>query len=233
MTLSILGYDRGTMSVGVCSFTSSPAHGQRCLHFRKNVGVIVTQGKTNRHHGALGIELLALGLLPEECLRTTMGHDLNIQHRQVAIMDSKGRPAVFSGHELKDTKGHLVHDDHVVVGNYLANERVLHACANGFRSAEGELADRLLSGCRAGHQSGGEHGGAYSGFLIVIRPDQMAPWGAHVEIRIDYAANVIDAMAVALIEYRKWEAERLRDPLCSIDGSLPVDALRLGRRADK
>jgi len=45
-----------------------------------------------------------------------------------------------------------------------------------FSASQGHLADRLLAASRAGEQAGGELGGSYSGFLVVIRPDQMQPW---------------------------------------------------------
>jgi len=232
MTFSLIGYDGPTESVGICSITSSPAHGQRCPHFRKGVGIITTQARTNRHHGELGIELLALGLSPEECLRTTAAQDFNLQHRQIGIIDHKGRKAAFTGELVKDAKGQIVGEDHVVVGNYLTSDGVLEATAQGFRAATGELADRLLAGCSAGQAAGGELGGSFSGFLVVIRPDQMQPWGAHVDIRIDYAASVVPALEAALAAYREWEGERLRDPILSLDGvTLPVSSLRSPRRS--
>jgi len=57
MTFSLLAYEDQTNSIGIISITSSPSHGQRCLHFKKDIGIITTQGKTNRHHGTMGMEL--------------------------------------------------------------------------------------------------------------------------------------------------------------------------------
>jgi uncharacterized Ntn-hydrolase superfamily protein len=227
MTLSLLACDRETESLGIISVTSSPAHGQRCPHFKKGVGVITTQGMSNRYHGESCIKLLELGFSPEECINATMARDVNIQCRQIAIIDSQYQKAAFSGSATKDYKGHLIGEDFIVAGNYLADERVIHAMADGFQSSKGELSDRLLAGCLAGDKAGGERGGSYSAFLIVVRPDQMQPWGAHVDIRIDYAPEVLNMMAEALSEYRRWERERLRDTQYSLDGSEPCNSLRV------
>jgi uncharacterized Ntn-hydrolase superfamily protein len=221
MTFSLLAFDPLSKSLGICSVTSSPAHGQRCPHFLKGIGVVTTQGMSNRYHGETCIKLLSLGFSPQECLTATREHDLNIECRQIAIIDGRGRKAAFTGNGTKDYKGHLVGADYIVAGNYLADDEVLGAMSEGFQTASGELADRMLAGCAAGDKAGGEQGGSYSSFLIVVRPDQPQPWGAYVDIRIDYAPDVVGAMGRALEEYRKWERPRLRDAQYSLDASLP------------
>ncbi|MCU1267546.1 MAG: hypothetical protein JWM21_3864 [Acidobacteria bacterium] len=221
MTFSLLGFDEATRSIGICSVTSSPAHGQRCPHFLKGVGVVTTQGMSNRYHGENCIKLLSLGLSPEECLAATRENDTNIECRQIAIIDGNGERAAFTGSATKDFKGHLAGADFIAAGNVLTGEEVLGAMSEGFQTASGELADRLLAGCAAGDKAGGELGGSYSCFLIVVRPDQPQPWGAYVDIRIDYSPDVVNVMRKALDEYRKWEKPRLQDAQYSLDSSLP------------
>jgi uncharacterized Ntn-hydrolase superfamily protein len=225
MTFSLLGFDEVTKSIGICSVTSSPAHGQRCPHYLKGVGVVTTQGMSNRFHGETCIKLLEMGFPPDECLDATKGRDVNIECRQIAIIDAQGRRAVFTGEATKDVKGHLIGSNYIAVGNILSGEGVLPAMAEGFTCAPGDLADRLLAGCEAGDKAGGEQGGSYSAFLIVIRPDQVQPWGAHVDIRIDYSQGVVAVLANALKEYRRWEEPRLLNKQYSLDGSMPGDSL--------
>lgn len=225
MTFSLLASDPVSKSLGICSVTSSPAHGQRCPHLLKGVGVVTTQGMSNRYHGENCIKLLTQGLTPEECLINTKENDSNIECRQIAIIDGTGRKAAFTGSETKDFKGHLFGPDFIAAGNVLAGEEVLVAMAEAFQSTSGELADRLLAGCAAGDKAGGEKGGSYSSFLIVVRPDQPPPWGAYVDIRIDYAPDVVSVMSRALQEYRKWEGPRLTDSNYSLDAGLPGASL--------
>lgn len=225
MTLSLVAFDQLTQSFGTCSITSSPCHGQRCLHFRKGVGIVLSQGKTNRHHGEKGIELLSVGMAPAECIASTQRDDANIQHRQIAIVDRHGQTAAFSGSELKVECGQAESDSCLAVGNYLANAQVLAATIDGFNSASGSFEDRLLAGCRAGQHAGGERGGHHSGFILVTRPDQMQPWGAHIDIRIDFCGDAVAALEDALRAYREWEKDRLEDPLSTLDGSLPISSL--------
>jgi uncharacterized Ntn-hydrolase superfamily protein len=221
LTFSLLAIDPVSKSLGICSVTSSPAHGQRCPHFLKGVGVVTTQGMSNRYHGENCIRLLTLGFSPDVCLMKTKGQDANIECRQIAIIDGSGRKAAFTGSMTKDFKGHLICTDFIAAGNVLTGEDVLVAMSEGFQSTSGELADKLLAGCAAGDKAGGEKGGSYSSFLIVVRPDQPQPWGAYVDIRIDYAPDVVSAMRRALEEYRKWEQPRLRDAQYSLDMSPP------------
>lgn len=226
MTFSLLGFDGETQSVGICSVTSSPAHGQRCPHYLKDVGVVTTQGMSNRFHGETCLKLLEMGFSPEECLNATKARDVNIQCRQIAIIDAQGRMAAFTGEATKDVKGHLIGDDFIAAGNILSSDDVLQAMANGFTSTSGELADRLLASCAEGDKAGGEKGGSYSAFLIVVRPDQVAAWGAYVDIRIDFSHDVVAILANALREYRRWEEPRLRDTQYSLDGSMPGARIR-------
>lgn len=226
MTFSLLGWDRVTESVGIVSVTSSVAHGKRCPQFMTNVGIVTSQAITNCHHAVMGLELLALGFTPEECLRATMAQDANVRCRQIAILDARGRTAAFTGDGASDFKGHRIGEDFVAAVNYVAGEAVLTEMVGAFRAASGDLADRLLAGSRAGERAGGDLGGSHSGFLIVVRPDQMQPWGAHVDLRIDWAPDVLPAMTDALAEYRRMEGERMQDPRYSLDGSLPVSRFR-------
>lgn len=231
MTFSLLAFEPETRSVGICSVTSGAAHGNRCPHFRKDVGIVTSQAHTNCYHGQIGIQVLALGFSPEECIRATSQKDVNVDNRQIAIVDCQGRKAVFTGSGPRDFKGHLVGDRFIVAGNSLVGEPVLHAIADAYSAAKsGEFADLLLAACREGEKAGGCIAGQHSGFLIVIRPDQMQPWGAHVDIRIDYAADVIPAMEEALRRYRQWESDRKRDPKFSLDGGLPIESLRGAER---
>jgi uncharacterized Ntn-hydrolase superfamily protein len=221
MTFSILAFEKETDSLGIASITSSPAHGQRCPHYKKNVGIATTQGLANRYHGETAIKLLELGFTPEECIEATKKQDINIQYRQIAIIDRMGRKAAFTGDKIKDYKGHLIGENFIATGNYLNGESVVSAMADGFVSAKGDLAERLLSAASAGEKEGGERGGAFSGFLIVTRTDDMQPWGPYVDIRIDFARDLVVSLTEGLTEYRRWEEIRLKDTNYSLDGSEP------------
>ncbi|HEY2920316.1 MAG TPA: DUF1028 domain-containing protein [Candidatus Binatia bacterium] len=233
MTFSLLGYDKDTGSVGICSLTATPAHGMRCPHFLKDVGVVTTQGMTNACHGVTCIDLLSSGFAPSEALQQSMIGDKNIECRQIAIVNCRGRMAAFTGGETRDVKGHIVSDSCVAAGNILFSEEVLPAMVDGFYSTKGELADRLLAGCEAGERKGGEVGGAHSGFIIVIRPDQISGWGrAYIELRNDYSSSIISSLRESLLQYRRWASERLDNRRYSLDDEPPANQLRLAAYPD-
>ncbi len=226
MTLTILAHEPASGSLGLCSITSSAAHGQRCPHHRQGVGIATTQGSANRYHGETALALLELGLTPDECIQISRSHDINIEYRQIGIIRSDGLKSAFTGNATKEHAGHIVGTDFVAIGNYLASRAVLEAVGNSYSGSSATFPERLLEACAAGERVGGESEGSVSGVLLVERPDQIPAWGAHVDIRIDYSPNVLSALRQALEHYRKWQEPRLSDQTYTLDGSLPKAALR-------
>ncbi len=108
----------------------------------------------HRYHGVSGLELLG-GSAPEACLNATLTEDHNREYRQVAIIDAEGRNAAFTGEQNKDSRGHQLCEEIVAASNYLVCNDVLEAMIDGFRDANGELADQVLAGVKAGEMAGG------------------------------------------------------------------------------
>ena len=216
MTLSVLGRDPNTGEFGICSFTSSPAHGQRCPNVKKGIGVVASQGITHRSHGDTCMALMGLGIEPEHALYLSKLRDQNIDARQIALLPLTGHPTAFTGAAVRDSKGHICGDDFIVAGNFLKNRQVLAAAAEAFVTSSGELALRLLDACAAAEHAGGEHGGSLSSFLIVTHPDELSGWGNHVDLRIDYMPHVLSGMRVALRQYNTWVINRMMDPLSTL-----------------
>jgi len=156
-----------TLTLGVCVSTAVPAVGNRVPHVEAGVGAIATQAKTNIFYGINGLKLLKAGLSPQAALEAMLNEDPDRESRQVIIIDSEGRTAVFTGKENIGWKGHLVGKDYVVAGNMLVSSQVIEAMAPTFEDSEGELAERLLKALEAGQEAGGDKRGRMSAALMI------------------------------------------------------------------
>src|SRR4029450_9429514 len=98
-----------------------------------------------RHYGPKAIVLLEQGLSPAEVVQRITDEDPGRDTRQVAVIDTKGRSAVYTGkrgidrsHARKDLvhfagyAGHVAGRSFSVQGNTLASEAVVKAMAEAY-----------------------------------------------------------------------------------------------------
>jgi uncharacterized Ntn-hydrolase superfamily protein len=102
-------------------------------------------------------------------LDTLIASDEARDMRQLAIVDARGEVAAHTGKKCIPAAGHIVGLDHSVQANLMINNKVWPAMDRAFRSAEGSLAERMLSALEAGESSGGDIRGRQSAALLVVR----------------------------------------------------------------
>lgn len=192
-TFSILAISEDRRFMGVAVASGSTAVGSRVSHAMAGLGVIATQAYTNVAYGIEGLKLLAKGFSPEEALKKLLMEDLQREMRQVAIMDLAGRKAVFTGVEVPMWRGEIVGEDHIVIGNFLKNGKVLKSMADGFKSSRGELALRLLEALKAGSESGGDQRGEKSAALLIVNTAKVK-----LNLRVDEHKNPIHKLSKLL-----------------------------------
>jgi uncharacterized Ntn-hydrolase superfamily protein len=95
------------------------------------------------------------------------------------------------------------------MGNTLAGERVLQAMASEFDRSSGELGSRLVRALLAGDSAGGDREGKRSAAIVVIAPDEFAPYGAALDLRVDFDGDPVAKLAQMLDAYSAWEATQL------------------------
>ncbi|MEI2418241.1 DUF1028 domain-containing protein [Orrella sp. JC864] len=184
MTFSIIGRCRDTGQLGIAISSSSISVGARCPWVRAGVGVVATQNVTLPSLGADILELLAgQPLDPAQALRQALGTDRYSQYRQVTVLDSQGRTALFSGKESLGVHNAVAGDQCVAAGNLLAGEHVIAAMVPAFEQAPGQLADRLMAAMHAATAAGGEAGPVHSAALKVAGE---VAWPI-VDLRVDWA----------------------------------------------
>ncbi|MGY1448088.1 DUF1028 domain-containing protein [Pseudomonas chlororaphis] len=197
MTFSIVGRCAETGQLGIAISSSSIAVGARCPWLRSGVGAVSSQNITLPALGPQVLDGLGEGLEPAQALDQALTRNGYSQYRQVAVVDARGRTAVFSGNHALGINNAVAGEQCVAAGNLLANSVVIERMVKAFESSEGCLAARLLSALQAGQDAGGEAGAVHSAALSVVGE---LVWPI-VDLRVDWAeANPIGEL------YRLWSA---------------------------
>src|SRR3954469_21815599 len=204
-TFSIIAFDPATNEFGVGVQSRAFGAGAAVPYAKPGVGAGATQASANRMYGPKAIALLEQGLSPEEVVKRITDEDPGRDTRQVAVIDSKGRSAVYTGKRVIDRNsdpkdlvhlggyaGHVTGENFSVQGNTLASRQVVEAMAEAYRSGKGTMAERLMDALDAGQSKGGDTRGMQSAGLLVVRP--IAP-GSNVvvdrivDLRVDDAVD--------------------------------------------
>ena len=131
---------------------------------------MATQAAANRQYGPKAIALLEQGLSVEEVVKRITDEDPGRDTRQVAVIDAKGRSAVYTGKRVIDRNsdprdlvhyggyaGHVSGPNYSVQGNTLASVEVVKAMAAAYERGQGSLAERLMDALDAGQVPVGVH----------------------------------------------------------------------------
>ena len=212
MTFSLIGRCARTGQIGCAVSTSNISVGSRVPFARAGAGAVLTQNRTDPRLGPRGLDLLASGCTAEEALAALVASTPHIGWRQLAVMDTAGRTAAHTGTRVKPHLGAQHGRDCVVIGNILANDRVIPAMAAAFEAEpETALAGRLVGALAAGLAAGGEHAPVRSAALLVVATESFPL----VDLRVDAADQPIAALAALWREYEPWSAafvQRAVDP---------------------
>ena len=172
-TFSIVARDPATGELGVAVESKYFSVGSVVPWAKAGVGAVATQSLAKLTYGSEGLRLMEQGKTPREALDLLTAADPDREHRQVGMIDGKGRTAAFPGAGCFAYAGHREGRDFSVQGNLLASEKVLAAMAGAFESAQAiestELADWLLAALAAGQAAGGDRRGEQSAALLVVR----------------------------------------------------------------
>lgn len=204
-TFSIICFDPATRDFGVAVQSRAFAAGAAVPYAKAGVGAVATQASANRQYGPKAIALLEQGLTPAEAVKRITDEDAGRDTRQVAVIDARGRSAVYTGKRVIERNfdakdpvhyggyaGHIAGKNFSVQGNTLKSEDVLKAMAAAYENGKGTMADRLMDALDAGQSKGGDMRGMQSGGILVVRP--LVPGSDStveriVDIRVDDAPN--------------------------------------------
>jgi uncharacterized Ntn-hydrolase superfamily protein len=166
MTWSIVARDESG-AFGVAIATKFFAVGALCPYARSAVGALSTQALVNPLYGRRGLDLLAQDIAPVEILKSLTGPDEGRDHRQLHLIDARGRTAAHTGAGCIEWCGHLIRDGFSVAGNMLAGPRVIEDTAAAYERARGPFAERLIAAMQAGEAAGGDKRGKQAAALLI------------------------------------------------------------------
>jgi uncharacterized Ntn-hydrolase superfamily protein len=135
-------------------------------------GAVATQAYANPRYGPNGLALLRDGASAEEAVRRLTEADDGRDHRQLGIVDRKGRSATFTGRECLDWAGGRTGPGYAAQGNILVSGATVDALAETFAGSTGRpLAERLLDCLAAAQKAGGDRRGQQAAGLLVVQRD--------------------------------------------------------------
>jgi uncharacterized Ntn-hydrolase superfamily protein len=225
MTFSIVAADLAAGEVGVATQSKFLAVGAVVPWARGDVGAVATQSFAELTFGPRGLDLLASGLSPQETLDRLLGADDQPQERQVGVVDSSGRSASFTGSGCFAHAASLTGEGFACQGNILASDRVVPAMAEAFATAEGRLAERLVSALRAAQREGGDRRGQESAAMVIAKPG--GGYGGnndrYLDLRVDDHPNPIEELARLLDLHHLYFDRPREEDLVSADDALSAE----------
>lgn len=168
-TFSIVARDPATGELGIGVQSRFLAVGAVVPWAAAGVGAIATQSWANTTFGPRGLELLRAGRSARATLDELLAGDEGRAHRQVAVVDSTGGVAAWTGEQCLEWAGHQTGAGFSCQGNILVGPETVAAMAAAYTAAGGHLADRLVAALRAGQAAGGDSRGQQSAALLVVR----------------------------------------------------------------
>ncbi len=207
-TFSIVARDPQSGQLGVAVQSHWFAVGQIVPWAEAGVGAVATQSFVDPSYGKLGLDLLRAGKSAPDALRGLLGGDPACEVRQVAMIDSNGVAATFTGARDIIAAGGIaaaaaapaaqvscgsaggalsVGRDFAVQANLMANDKVWPAMAKAFSETSGDLAERMLAALDAAQAAGGDIRGKQSAALIVVNAKSSGKsWTDRVfDLRVD------------------------------------------------
>jgi len=206
-TFSIVARDTVTGEMGVAVQSHWFSVGSVVSWGEAGVGVVATQSFVNPSFGTNGLELLKKGFSPQEAVDKLISEDDGRDVRQLAILDSKGRVATWTGKNCIPDAGHTVGNNFSVQANLMLNNKVWPAMAKAFQESKGPLAERMLAALFAAQDAGGDIRGKQSAAILVVKGTSTGKvWEDRViDLRVEDNEEPLKEMERILKVYRAYE----------------------------
>lgn len=229
-TFSIAAFDPETDSLGVAVQSKFLAVGAVVPWARAGVGAVATQAMANFNYGPRGLQLMAEGRTAEETVEALTSADEDREHRQLGVVDARGRAATYTGSGCFDWAGDVTGEHYAAQGNILVGRETVEAMAKTYEETGGEFAARLLAALGAGQEAGGDSRGRQSAALLVVR--EGGGYGGDndrvIDLRVDDHPGPIEELARLRDLHALYFGETGPEDVIAVDGDARkevVDAL--------
>jgi uncharacterized Ntn-hydrolase superfamily protein len=224
-TFSIVAFDPETDSLGVAVQSKFLAVGSVVPWARAGAGAVATQAMANYNYGPRGLDLMSGGDTAGQTVEALTAADEDREHRQVGIVDARGRPATFTGSECFDWAGGVTGEHYAAQGNILVGGETVGAMAKAYEETDGDLAARLLSALDAGQGAGGDSRGKQSAALLVVR--EGGGYGGDndrvVDLRVDDHPEPIKELIRIRDLHTLYFGETAPDDVIAVDGDVRAE----------
>ena len=169
-TFSIVARDSITGEMGVAVQSHWFSVGTEVTWGEAGVGVVATQSFVNPSFGPRGLALLKNGLTAQQAVDMLIKNDNAPDVRQLAICDSKGNVAAWTGKKCIPPAGDIQGNGFSCQANLMSTDKVWPAMATAFAKSKGQpLAERLITALEAGQAAGGDIRGRQSAAILVVK----------------------------------------------------------------
>jgi len=206
-TFSIVARDSATGNIGVAVQSHWFSVGNTVSWAEAGVGAVATQSLVNKSFGPRALDLLEQGYSPQQAMDSLIAGDEGRAFRQVAIIDTKGRVATYTGDKCIAEAGHIKGNQYSVQANMMLNDQVWPAMSKAYENADGQLAERMVAALQAAQGAGGDIRGQQSAAILVVKgTSDNEPWKERlVDLRVDDDPQAIDEITRLLKVHRAYE----------------------------
>lgn len=197
-TYSIVARDRETGEMGVAVQSHWFSVGTIVTWAEAGVGAVATQSLVDPAYGPLGLALMKTGKNAAQALTSILAGDEGRDVRQVAMIDSGGNVDAHTGENCIQSAGHITDADQQfsVQANMMTDETIWPAMADAYRSASGDLAERMLAALDAAEAAGGDIRGRQSAAILIVKGQSTGKaWAdARFDLRVEDHPNPLDEL---------------------------------------
>jgi uncharacterized Ntn-hydrolase superfamily protein len=212
-TFSIVAFDPVTGEMGVAVQSHWFAVGGEVPWAEAGVGAVATQSFIDPSYGPLGLGLMRAGRSAPDALHGLLMADAACGVRQVAMVDTQGRVATFTGAKDIQPAGGIAGassggampiqcggqsggammtgKNYAVQANLMSNDKIWPAMARAYESTKGDLAERILAALDAAQSVGGDVRGRQSAAILIVPAKGTGkPWQDYIfNLRVDDSAE--------------------------------------------
>ena len=206
-TFSIVARDPETGELGVAVQSHWFSVGSIVAWGEAGVGVVATQSFVNPSFGQRGLDLLKKGMTAQEVVDLLISTDDGREFRQLAIVDSKGNSAAYTGSKCIAEAGNITEENYSVQANMMLNNTVWGAMSQTFKTTKGHLAERLVAALESAQKEGGDIRGKQSACLLVYsgKPTGNIWEDKLIDLRVEDNPEPIKEIKRLLKVYRAYE----------------------------
>ncbi len=227
-TFSIVAADADTHEAGVAVASRALAVGAIVPWARAHAGAVATQAWANPTYGPRALELMEMGVPPQEVIQNLTLEDQERTLRQVGAVHPSGAAATYTGADCLPWAGGRSGQGFACQGNILAGPQVIEAMVTAYQRATGEMPERLLAALVAGEEAGGDTRGKQAAALLVVKPaggyaglnDRL------VDLRVDDHPAPVQELERIFGIWRGWRRRSEGGVLTMVEGTVASEMQR-------